>query len=151
MAGQPQASPDAAAKEITVLHLPALQKVLFSSMKLLPSVVEAYAVPTEEGSLPGIDALHPSSGRMFRCTVSQEHDLGAGVFALLEQLDSSVRPAIYVVVPTQAAFAAWTHEMTVPKLPEPASDEVMQHRTILSNTFCCLRISTDSSNRTCCR
>ena len=99
-------------------------------MKHLRSVVNAFAVPME-GSLLGIDALHPTSGRMFLCTVSKEHDLRAGIFNILEHLDSSVSPAIYVVVPTQGTFAAWTHEMTVHELPEAVSDRVQQQCTNL--------------------
>ena len=133
MGWQAKASPDAAAKEVTVLHLPARQKQLLSDVKQLPSVVDAYAVPMKKRSLPGIDAFHPSSGRMFQCTVSKEHDLSAGIFEMMEQLDSSVSPAIYVVVPTKDTFAAWTHEMAVPELPESASDEVKQHRTNLKH------------------
>ena len=41
--GQAKASPDAAAKE--VLHLPALPKELFSDVKQLLSIVDAYTVP----------------------------------------------------------------------------------------------------------
>ena len=68
---------------------------------------------------------------MFLCAVSKEHDLGAGIFDVLEQLDSSISPAIYVAVPTQGLFAAWTQEMVVPELPEAVSDRVKQHCTNL--------------------
>lgn len=130
MGGQANGSPDTAAEKVAILHLPALHKELFSDMKQLPSDVDAYAVLLE-GSLPGINALRPSSGLLFQCTVSEEHDLTAGIFKILEQLDSSTSPATYVVVPTEDTFAAWTHEMTVPELPESASDRVKQHCTNL--------------------
>ena len=141
MGREATACPGAAAKEVTPLHLPALHKKSLSNVKHLRSVVNAYAVPME-GSLPGIDALHPSSGRMFQCTVSKEHDLGAVLFDILEQLDSSVSPAIYVVVPTQGTFAAWTHEMTVPELPEAVSDRVKQHCTNLKQYVLLLEAKT---------
>ena len=76
-----------------------------------------------------IEALHASSGRVFQCTVSNEHDLKVGICVTLEQLDSS--PAVCMVVHTQGTFAAWTQEMTVPNLPKSASDKVKQHCTNL--------------------
>ena len=64
-------------------------------------------------------------------TISLQHDLNAGIFEILEQLDSSTSPAIYVLVPSQGIFDAWIHGMTVPTLPASASDKVKQHCTNL--------------------
>ena len=76
-------------------------------MRQLPSIADAYAVP-RHSNFPGIDAVHPSSGRMFQCTVSMEHDLKPGIFDTLEQLDSSIDPSLYVVMPDQYTFVKWT-------------------------------------------
>ena len=51
------------AKEIIPLYLPKLQVEYFRRVKQLPSIADAYAMP-ESATFPGIDALHPSSGRM---------------------------------------------------------------------------------------
>ena len=89
MGGQPNTIPYAAAnKERTLLQLPAVPEKLLSDVQQLPSMVDAYAIPTE-GYSPGIDAVHPSSGRMFQCTLLLEHDFNAGIFEILKQLDSS--------------------------------------------------------------
>ena len=92
----------------------------------LPSIADAYAVP-KHPNFPGIDALHPSSGRMFQCTVSTKHDLKAGIFDTLEQLDSSIDPAVYVVVPDEETFNEWTKGMKFPTLLSSASAKVQQH------------------------
>ena len=85
--------------------------------------MDAYAVPTDD-NFPGIVALHPSSGRMFQCMVSKalqclkeasfKVNLKAGIFETLEQLDSSISPAIYVVVSTPGNFDKWIYGMMVP-------------------------------------
>ena len=129
--------------------MPPPQEELFSNVKQLPSIAAAYAVLTQ-CTFAGIDALHPSSGRMFQCTVSKVHDLKAGIFATLEQLDNSTDPAVFVVVHTQGTFAAWAQEMMVPNLPESASDKVKQDCTNLKQHFLLLE-QQKSSNRTWCR
>ena len=40
--------------------------------------------------------------------VSKEHYLLVGIFETLEQLDSSISPAVCVVVHMQGTFTAWT-------------------------------------------
>ena len=110
----------------TDLRLAPLQRVEFTNLRQLPSIADAYAVPTQR-TFPGIDALHPSSGRMFQCTVSTEHDMKAGIFDTLERLDSSINPAPLVVVPTLGTFKKWTNGIKIPKLPPSASAKVQQH------------------------
>ena len=88
-------------------------------MKQLLSIADAYANP-ELATFLGIDALHPSNGGMFQCTISKAHDLKAGIFETLEQIDSNINPATYVVVPSKVTFVAWTQEIMVPKLPKAA-------------------------------
>ena len=125
--GRPvKASSGAVAIKDTDLRLPPLQRVEFTNLRQLPSIADAYAVPTQR-TFPGIDALHPSSGRMFQCTVSTEHDIKAGIFDTLEQLDSSINPALFVVVPTLGTFKKWTNGIKLPKLPPSASAKVQQH------------------------
>ena len=58
-------------------------------------------------------------------------NLKAGTFETLEQLDSSISPAIYVVVPTPGNFDKWIYGMMVPTLPDTASEKVKQHTTKL--------------------
>ena len=106
-------------------------------MRQLPSIADAYAVPTQL-NFPGIDALHPSSGRMFQCTVSTKHVLKPGIFDTQEQLDSSIDLSLYVVVPDKDTFKKRTKGMKIPKIPPIASAKVKQHCKNLSSTFCCL-------------
>ena len=108
------------------LYLPKLQTDTFSNVKQLPSIADAYAVPTQR-NFPGIDALHPSTGRMFQCRVSSKHDLKKGIFATVEQLDSSTNPALYVVVPSRGTFDSWIYRMKVPELPASPSAKVKRH------------------------
>lgn len=125
--GRPvKASPGAAAKQVTELVLPPLQREAFENVRQLPSIADAYAVP-KQANFPGIDALHPRSGRMFQCTVSTQHELKPGIFDTLEQLDSSIILAVYVVVPDQDTFDEWTSGMKIPRLPPSASAKVQQH------------------------
>ena len=98
----------------------------FTNLRQLPSIADAYAVPTQR-TFPGIDASHPSSGRMLQCMVSTEHDIKAGIFDTLEQLDSSINPALFVVVPTLGTFKKWTNGIKLPNLPPSASAKVQQH------------------------
>ncbi len=64
---------------------------------------------------------------MFQCTVSTPHELKPGIFDTLEQLDSSIDLAVYVVVPDQDTFDEWTSGMKIPRLPPSASAKVQQH------------------------
>ena len=64
---------------------------------------------------------------MFQCTISTEHDMKAGIYDTLEQLDSSINPALFVVVPTLGTFEEWTNGIKFPKLPSSASAKVQQH------------------------
>ena len=77
---------------------------------------------------------------MFQCKVASQHDLRAGIFETLEQLDSSINPALYVVMPSSGTFNAWTHGMKVPTLPESASRKVKQHCNNLEQYVLLLRV-----------
>ena len=112
MGGQANGSPDTAAEKVAILHLPALHKELFSNMKQLPSGVDAHAVLLE-GSLPGINALRPSSGLLFQCTVSEEHDLTAGISRYWSSLTAA--PAQLFMWWCQPKTLLLPHEMTVPE------------------------------------
>ena len=64
---------------------------------------------------------------MFQCTVSTQHDMNPGIFDTLEQLDSSINPTLFVVVPTQGTFEKWMNGIKIPPLPPSASAKVQQH------------------------
>ena len=73
---------------------------------------------------------------MFQCTVSKAHVLKAGIFETLEQVDSSINPAFYVVVPSQVIFDDWTQEMMVPNCLNQLQKRFSSTSASLSNAFC---------------